>query len=170
MNRSRNHHIPRFLRTLPILRACVPWGTRAGSAEPAERRGVGKAFRSLQVPTPSPSWSGSALLAPLKPLVLAPKAEADRHLLHPPTQPPLQSPCPALLQASLSQPAMLPSQHTGPQSSLYSIDRPFFSLAPGPRPEVGLENLLGPRLRALTSRTVRAEAEAATRKGGCCTR
>ncbi|MEJ1285679.1 hypothetical protein NN561_016676 [Cricetulus griseus] len=51
----------------------------------------------------------------------------------------------------------------GPQSSLHSIDLAF-SLAPGPRPEIGQENLKGPQLRALTSGTVRAETEAATRK------
>lgn len=173
MSRSRNHHIPRFFRTLPILRACVPRGARARAAEPAERRGAGKAFRSLQVPTPSPSWSISpAPLASLKtPLVLAPKAEADRHLLHPPVPPPSPATAPtSCLAPSIPEPSLRCSHPStqGPQSSLYSIDLSF-SLAPGPRPEVGLENPLGPQLRALTSRTVRAETEAATRKGGYCT-
>lgn len=86
---SRDHHIPRFFRTLPIMRVCVPRGPRACAAEPAERPGAGKAFRCLQVPTPSPTWSTSpAQLAPLKtPLVLAPRTGVDRHLS--PAPPPL---------------------------------------------------------------------------------
>lgn len=98
---SRDHHIPRFFRTLPIRRVCVPRGARARAAEPAERPGAGKAFRSLQVPKPSPSWS-PAWLAPLKtPLVLAPRTGADRHLPPPPLAP-VEHPYPAPLQASLS--------------------------------------------------------------------
>lgn len=65
---------------------------------------------------------------------------------------------------------MLPPQPTGPPKFSVLHRPPLLLGAWTPPREVGLENLLGPQLRALNSRTERAEAEAATRKGGCSAR
>lgn len=143
---SRDHHIPRFFRTPSIRRACVPRGARARAAEPAERLGAGKVFRSLQVPTASGRTS-AARHAPFKtPLVFALGAGADKTPASPTSLHPLHSRCPALSSPEPSPRRTHPSTHA-PQSSLHYTDLPFF-LASGPRPEAGPEHLLGPKLRA----------------------